>query len=205
MQAERMLRTRRSASRRASSSIWRTSLRRLVARLRLDLAQQDLLGLRLRQAGDPLELAHVLVACASRSSLAQALGVALAVDAATARGGRCRRAWPRATPRAGGSAPPGARSPRAARAAPRSSCSRSRASSSLPSSPRELGAWGCGVCVAAPPLTRPSMYRSRARCCRRTESARVPPLPWCAAPRRRRPTHARPKRRLRRCPPPRLR
>ena len=57
MTTERMLRTRRSASRLVSSSIARTARGRLVADLVLELLQQHGLGLRGGQAGGALELA----------------------------------------------------------------------------------------------------------------------------------------------------
>ena len=50
MTTARMLRTRRSASRLVSSSIWRTSRARVVADLVLELLEQQLLGLRRRDA-----------------------------------------------------------------------------------------------------------------------------------------------------------
>ena len=53
-------------------------LRRLVTRLRLDLLEQDLLGLALRQAGDPLELAQMLLPRLPEL-LRQMLGVSLTV------------------------------------------------------------------------------------------------------------------------------
>ncbi len=60
MQVARMLRARRSASRRASSSTWRTSRALSRAQLVLELAQEDLARLGGAQAGDSLELADVL-------------------------------------------------------------------------------------------------------------------------------------------------
>ena len=62
MTTERMLRTRRSASRLVSSSTWRTTFAPVVADLVLELLEQLLARLRRGHAGDALELADVLLA-----------------------------------------------------------------------------------------------------------------------------------------------
>ena len=70
MTTERMLRTRRSASRFVSSSTWRTQPRRVVAHLVLELLEQLLLGLRRAHARRPLELADRLARARSISARA---------------------------------------------------------------------------------------------------------------------------------------
>ena len=79
-----MLRARRSASRRVSSSTWRISARAVVAQLVLELAQQDLLGLAGAQPGHSLELAQ-LARLASLSSSRVLVEVALRGPRASAR------------------------------------------------------------------------------------------------------------------------
>ena len=78
MTTERMLRTRRSASRLVSSSIWRTS-GAVVADLVLELLEQHLLGLRRAHAGDALELADVALADLLDARFSRALSALLAL------------------------------------------------------------------------------------------------------------------------------
>ena len=107
MTTERMLRTRRSASRLVSSSIWRSAAGRVVAHLVLELLHQDRLGLRGRQARGALELAHGLLA--DLDDLRLLLGQpALAL-------GELGRRGRRAPPRGRADAPRGASSRRGVR------------------------------------------------------------------------------------------
>ena len=80
MTTERMLRTRRSASRLVSSSTWRTMRARVVAGLLLELVEQQLLGLRGRQVRRALELADVALAQRLRLGLALAEPALLLVE-----------------------------------------------------------------------------------------------------------------------------
>ena len=113
---ERMLRARRSASARVSSSICCRRSAGLVARLLLDLGEQQLLRLRGAQPREPLELAALDALRAASAPRAAGRGCARG-PRAPACGARGRRAGSRATPPRAARAPPSARSPRAGRAA----------------------------------------------------------------------------------------
>ena len=156
----------------------------VVAQLVLELAQQDLLGLAGAQAGQPLELAHLVVLRLLQLRRAL-LEVARAVRRASARARRARRAasrssppWPAAAPRAG-----------PARRAGRSSSSSTRR--------RSLGVWAAprggarsalGVAVGAAPAAPPAGRRDLARALRR------PAPPPRTRPRRPRPPAGSPSR-----------
>ena len=103
MTTERMLRTRRSASRLVSSSIWRTRRAQSWRVWSSSSLQQDLLGLRGAQARDALELEHVALARRLRSRPAG--------SRTPARGGRASCAARRAPPPWRAGAPRGAPSP----------------------------------------------------------------------------------------------
>ena len=107
MTTERMLRTRRSASRLVSSSICAQEPGRVVADLVLELLEQELLGLRRRQARDALERAHGLLADLGELRLlcSRQLGARARVEL----GRRARRAPPRGRAGAPRGAPVSAR------------------------------------------------------------------------------------------------
>ena len=128
--AARMLRARRSASWRVSSSTWRISARALVAQLVLELAHHDLLRLSGAQAGHALELAQLVAparpsapracgrGCAARSSSARSRSLELLRLAARASPPCARRRSSSRASSARRARSSSSRSSRAGRAAP---------------------------------------------------------------------------------------
>ena len=185
---DRIERTRRSASRLVSSSMWRTRRARVVARLVLDVLEQRRARLAGAQAGGALERAGVLVAQLARASCAVAARSAArwaasscsrrsssAARRSSERSKRLRRA-PRSArerrparsggpaARGGGRRRVGERAPRGRRG--RAVCGRATAAATRPSA-RRAAAMTSSIAVSSPlrpgwrPGERSPLFRER--------------------------------------------